>query len=585
MTGIYAGYEAEIQYIDEDSQVGGSGTLGTNPGTGLSAIDGSPEATPTVSKPVHGLVGLGSRKRQQTTVIRHEAGITIKGKLQNTTFISKWLNPTYSYAFVARLLKRGNDLFEQFLGSKLDSLKITMNTDEPVDYEIGCISRQWKDNVDAFDVNGTNDDIVANMDDDEEIEWSSDSASDIGKYIMVYGLDTDDATYKYEIIGPLVTQNVFVEGTVKWSGAAEDIFGAVLLSSSTYTDVETAVGTITLRSKTTETSVLVLTVGEKSQGVYICNEDDPISGIHVLDSTVDIVADAATSVALMYHGLNVSEVEQDEKIALNGITPVTSANTYRTMQFIVTGLVANARTLTCSYYQEDPNSSWASRIATALYTHRNVTVQKIILVAGETPTGTIDSANKNFVCKQFPIADYDEDGNIDDVNDIIECLVDSTPDTIVSLDSSTGAFTTTTAPITTIVISYMYTVDMPNIAEVSIDASHGINAKWNPYSSTNTSPELARTMQAAGVLSAKMDVKTDLENFAELQELLDLGVITVISGTGELWGLQMKFGTSEAGDFKIRIKDGAWEPYSVDLAELELHEESLSFIGSDLNIF
>jgi hypothetical protein len=205
---------------------------------------------------------------------------------------------------------------------------------------------------------GLDSEITAGVDDNEAIKWTSTSPLDIGKYLMIIGVDTDDSTEKKELIGPLVTEAVEVSGAVLWSGtAAAGMVGAVLMSENNVDSPVAAVGTITIRSATTETTIATIAAGSSSMGVLICSKATGHEGVSAGGGQVDIVADGATTKNVIHYGLDAAGAELIELDALAGAVGQTSTGSFDVLRYVVLSEVEAARTVTITGQNDSTNTT------------------------------------------------------------------------------------------------------------------------------------------------------------------------------------------------------------------------------------
>lgn len=198
---------------------------------------------------------------------------------------------------------------------------------------------------------------TAAQDDDEEIKWTSTSKQDEGKYLLVIGMDTDDSTEKKELIGPLVLAGTEVEGTVKWSGTAASGFqGYVLCKDNNVDSPIAAEGTITIRSKTSETTVATIAIGEISNGVLIASKATGHEGVSTGGGTITAVSDGASTKYIFYYGISDAGAEVIEIEQLNGVTPVSSTGTFDVLRYVVMSEVEVAQTITFTAANDATNT-------------------------------------------------------------------------------------------------------------------------------------------------------------------------------------------------------------------------------------
>lgn len=156
---------------------------------------------------------------------------------------------------------------------------------------------------------------------------SSSSSSDTTQSIIVYGLDASGAVQK---------ETLNLNGTNSVAGLLtfSKVMGARI--------VGTTAGTTTL-TNTTPTTVLTIASGANGKkGLVDCSTN------YVSNSEVTLVSDGASTKSVILIGKDASGVFQMEKIVLTGTTPVIGTADFSELNYIGTGDVEVAQTLTMS---------------------------------------------------------------------------------------------------------------------------------------------------------------------------------------------------------------------------------------------
>lgn len=205
---------------------------------------------------------------------------------------------------------------------------------------------------------GLDGEITATIDDNEAIKWTSSHADDVGKYLLIIAVDTDDSTVKKELIGPLVAANTEVSGTILWSGTAcGGAFGAILCKGNDPDSPIAAVGAITIRSATTETTLATIAAASISMGALLVSKKAGHHGVSAGGGTVTAVSDGVSTKYVIYYGINDSGAEAMELEQLNGVTPVTSTASFEVLTYIVMGDVEVAQTITYTAQNDTTNTT------------------------------------------------------------------------------------------------------------------------------------------------------------------------------------------------------------------------------------
>jgi len=205
---------------------------------------------------------------------------------------------------------------------------------------------------------GLDAEVSAAMDDDEVIEWTSTHDSDIGKYLMVIGVDTDDSTEKKELIGPLAATGTYVAGTTKWSGTAGNgNIGFVLMSENNAHSPVAAAGTVTARSGTSNTTIATISAASQSAGVLIASKATGHEGVSAGGGQITAVSDTAGTKYIIYYGISSAGTELIELEQLNGVTPVTSTGAFDVIRYVVMSDVAAAHTITFTGANDTTNTT------------------------------------------------------------------------------------------------------------------------------------------------------------------------------------------------------------------------------------
>lgn len=188
------------------------------------------------------------------------------------------------------------------------------------------------------DVIGRDGDIDTTLASPGAVEVLSDSASDVGNNVFVYGLDGSGNPVKET----LVLNGTGVEAGSQTFGAG-DVLGIFING--------TTVGNVTLRPSGGGASIFTLTPGTavRKGGVR--------GGAMYAASALTLVADAATTKDVIIEGTSNTGAQILEKFTLTGITPVVGVGTFATITNIITGDVEAARTVTMSAIsvKTDPN--------------------------------------------------------------------------------------------------------------------------------------------------------------------------------------------------------------------------------------
>ncbi len=317
----------------------------------------------------HETRGMATQTRNADPILKETYELTINSLWQDDAsrgtiykFLETYEDGTYD-SFLIRIMDKPDGSTNEYIyliGCVLQNYDIKIDVGDVVSVDLTFKCKQidsddWQsligedyDNViDDTTITaslGLTADIVSNMDDNEKIEFASTTgaSTDSGKYILVIGLDTDDSTFKTEMIGPLAADNTYVAGSILWSGAAHDIMGVVVLSTNTITSNTTAAGTITVRSETSDTTVATITAGEYGQGVVICDTENALHAGKANDVVVYAVGDAATSGKICVVGTNTSDAALVNGITLNNDTAVASGTAFRNVYYVAYGDIAAA---------------------------------------------------------------------------------------------------------------------------------------------------------------------------------------------------------------------------------------------------
>jgi len=310
--------------------------------------------------------GIGNQTRTNDPILQENYELSISVLWQDDAsqgtihqFLEDLEDQSYDASYLIRIrsLNDGsNDEFLYLLGCVLQNFSVKTNVGDflVVDLSFKCKqihNDDWVASVVSDDYDyviddlhvcaslGLHSEISNNMDDNEAIEFASTAGAsgDSGLYLLVIGLDTDDVTYKTEIIGPLAADNTYVAGSVLWSGGDHDIMGLVLLSSSSITANTTCSGTVTVRSATTNTTIATFTSGQGARGVVICDPDKAANGARVASEVLYAVADSANTDRICLVGLDENSAAEVTGITLNGATPVSSVDQYSLVYYIALG--------------------------------------------------------------------------------------------------------------------------------------------------------------------------------------------------------------------------------------------------------
>lgn len=205
---------------------------------------------------------------------------------------------------------------------------------------------------------GLDGEITAAVEDNEAITWTSDNMGDLGKYLMIIGMDTDDSTEKKELVGPLVTVGADVDGAILWSGtAASGFVGAVLMSENNAFSPVAAAGTITIRSATTETTLATMVAGAKSMGVLIASKAVAHEGVSAAGEEITAVSDGSSTKFIYYYGISNAGAELIEIEQLNASTPVTCTGKFDVLLYVVMSEVEVAETITFTATNDTTNTT------------------------------------------------------------------------------------------------------------------------------------------------------------------------------------------------------------------------------------
>lgn len=195
-------------------------------------------------------------------------------------------------------------------------------------------------------------DITADIEDDDTLEGSSDSASDNGAYILWIGRDTDDSTWKYEFSAVLTGINTYKAGAdgTQWSGtnAANEptynIVGAALVTTNNIATCvpKAAVGAITVRSAGGVTTIITIAATTSSMGLYFPDVENPVNDANVGDEVLYVAGDSACVNFVCMVGTNTSDGVITEEIEMSGATPVAGVTAFRTVRIVAFGDLAAA---------------------------------------------------------------------------------------------------------------------------------------------------------------------------------------------------------------------------------------------------
>lgn len=154
-------------------------------------------------------------------------------------------------------------------------------------------------------------------------------SSDTGDHqvVTLYGINGSGAVAKDTIT---LNGTTVVESNITW----DLICGGMVASVPT--------GTVTVRNLGVGTTIFTLTSGAMTKGIGECS-DMPIA-----NTTVTLVADAATTKKAIIVGTSTAGSEQLEAVTLNGTTPVVTTSTWSGHTRYVMGNVEVARTVTIS---------------------------------------------------------------------------------------------------------------------------------------------------------------------------------------------------------------------------------------------
>ena len=160
------------------------------------------------------------------------------------------------------------------------------------------------------------------------IEVVSSAAGDTAVKVKVYGVDAS---------GDGLVEEITTTGTTPaiLTGAFNAVHGARITSG-------TAVGTITLQNSPAGLAILTLTAVLTTAGLGVCSD------MVAANSAITAVADAANNRRISVIGLNHLGVEAMDVITLNGTTPVAGTLLFSRIDYIGTGGLQAARTITLS---------------------------------------------------------------------------------------------------------------------------------------------------------------------------------------------------------------------------------------------
>ena len=174
-------------------------------------------------------------------------------------------------------------------------------------------------------------------------EIAGTGGADDGKYVLLIGENTVNA-YVTEIVGPL-NDPAWIDGAVLWKNGTRGLLGAVLLTAvggaaGTETAISTAADTITIRIDGGGADLIVLTVGESSQGVLVCNPDGPGHGAVVASEAVYGIGNiAGVTERICIVGQDENDADEVSGIIINGVTPVSSSDAYNVIYYITYGQI------------------------------------------------------------------------------------------------------------------------------------------------------------------------------------------------------------------------------------------------------
>jgi len=162
------------------------------------------------------------------------------------------------------------------------------------------------------------------------VRVKSASAADVGINVVIYGLNAS---------GNPVSETLTLNGTADVNGSqifgAGDVLGAKVLG--------TTAGAITVSDQVTPTTIMTIALGtNQSKGLVQC------AAMYVGNTTLSLVADAATTKAVIVVGTSPTGAVQLAKFTLNGTTPVVGVASFASITALVLGDLEAARTLTVS---------------------------------------------------------------------------------------------------------------------------------------------------------------------------------------------------------------------------------------------
>jgi len=154
-------------------------------------------------------------------------------------------------------------------------------------------------------------------------------SSDVGdkQTITLYGLDNSGAAQTETLVA---NGTSVVTGVKTWTA----IHGAKISAAPT--------GTVTVRNLSVGTTILTLTSGALTKGLY------PLSDVAVAGVVLGIVRGTSGTEKLLVVGANASGAAQIEKVTLTGTSPVSTTGVWSALTYLAMGGVVAAGTVTVS---------------------------------------------------------------------------------------------------------------------------------------------------------------------------------------------------------------------------------------------
>lgn len=237
----------------------------------------------------------------------------------------------------------------------------------------------------------------------------------------------------------------------------------------------------------------------------------------------------------------------------------------------VNELVRTNLILTPRSYREETSISgltWGSAWTETPFAWYDARIELLKEITGESPSG---SGTGPYTCANSPFADRDEDGSIDDTDDIT-VYDNAVPETPASVDSSAGTFMLTEAPAGAVTCDYIYEDQLLDIMSIDLVFAN------NFARVRNISLDGAKARQ---IREGALEVTGEFSFFMENSDVVD----AILADTA-YWGIQLKLGPGENGTHRIRLKD----KFKFNVGDVpsnvnEIISARAPFESNDFNIF